>query len=765
MQQLARWCYRRRRLVLAGWVVLLIGLSVLATTNGGVFKVQFGLPGSESQRAFDILEERGFDQRAGAQAQIAFTDPDGIRTPAVVDAMSGLFDSIERDVANTEVVGPYVNERQISADGTVGYAEVNFRDRDTASYQGAADEIRALRDDVKVDGLRIELGSELFREESFGSEGIGLLLAMVILLVAFGSLLAAGLPIATAMVGIGCGVAIVELVANFFNMPDFTTQAVLMISIGVGIDYALFIVTRYREALAAGGNPETAVVTALDTAGRAVIFAGSTVVIALLGLLILKTETFRGVAVGTSIGVLVTMLGSVTLLPALLGFVGRNIDRFGLPHRARTDERPPFFSRWSRVVQRRPWPAFLGALVLLLVIALPIGSMRLGFGDEGNGPDQATSRKAYDLLASGFGPGFNGPLLLAAETPGGEADFAALGQLSTQLGRTEGVALATPPIPNQAGDAAIMQVIPTTSPQDAATDDLVGRLRDDVIPRALQGSTATVAVGGHSGTVADFSAYTTRMLPLVVGFVLVLSFLLLMLVFRSLLVPLKAVVMNLLSVGAAYGVMVAIFQWGWGADLIGVGKQGPIEAWAPLMLFAVVFGLSMDYEVFLLSRIKEEYDRTRDNATAVADGLAATARVITAAAAIMVCVFGSVRARPGPRAEDVRHRYGSRGVRRRDDRAARPRPGDHGAPGRSQLVDPEVARPHPAARAHRGPPRSRRGAGRPDRGDLADPELTSQPEVELQLVADRYAVLADLRDRRLQRSPRAIDRAGVAGDE
>ena len=644
MQKLARACYRRRRSVLTVWIVLLVGLSVLASNYGGVFQVQQGLPGSESQRAFDTLKNRGFVERAGRAAQIVFTDPAGIGSPEIQRAMDGLFTNIERQVAGTQIVSPYAagNERQISKDGTIAYAELNFRDRSSAQYEDAATAIKQLRDDVRVDGLRIELGNEIFNEQQFGSEVIGLVLAMLILLIAFGSLLAMGLPIATALFGIGCGTAAVALLANYMNMPNFTTQATLMVSIGVGIDYALFIVTRYRETLAAGRDPEASVVVALDTAGRAVLFAGTTVVISLLGLLIPNTETFTGVAVGMTIGVLFTMLGSVTLLPALLGFVGTNIDRFGLPHRTRTDaDRPPFWKRWAKFIQRRPWPAFLGALVLLVVIALPVASLRLGFGDAGNGPTSSTTRQAYDLLAKGFGPGFNGPLLLAAETPNDAADVAVLNRLSATLNQTPGVAFATPAQPNPTGTAAIMQVFPTTAPQDRATEDLVARLRDHIVPDAMEGTTATVAVGGFPAAADDFATYTARMLPIVVGFVLLLSFILLMIVFRSLLVPLKAVIMNLLSVGAAYGVMVAVFQWGWGASLIGVGKEGPIESWAPLMLFAVVFGLSMDYEVFLLSRIKEEYDRTGNNADAVANGLAATARVITAAAAIMVCVFGA----------------------------------------------------------------------------------------------------------------------------
>ena len=644
MQKLARACYRHRRIVLAIWILLLVGLSVASSQAGGVFKVQQGLPNSESQRAFTTLKQQGFGARAGAAAQIVFTDRSGVRSPEIQSAMNGLFRSVEQKVSGAQIVGPFQagSERQVSKDGTIAYAELNLRDRSSADFENAAITIKELRDKVRVPGLQIELGHEIFKEQQFGSEAIGIGLAMIILLVAFGSLLAMGLPIATTLFGIVCGVAVVSLVANVFNMPNFTTQATLMVAIGVGIDYALFIVTRYRENLARGHNPEASVVAALDTAGRAVLFAGSTVVISLMGLLILNTETFRGVAIGITIGAVFTMVGSVTLLPALLGFVGTSIDRFGLPHRDRTDaNRPPFWNRWSKLVQRRPWPAFIGALVVLVVVASPVFSMRLGFGDAGNEPTTSTTRRAYDLLAKGFGPGFNGPILIAAETPSGSGDLQTLNRLSADVNQTPGVAFATPPQPNVEGTAAIMQVFPSTSPQDKATGDLVDALRHRVVPDAIKGSTVSAFVGGFPAAVNDFASYTARMLPVVVGFVLMLSFILLMIVFRSLLVPLKAVVMNLLSVGAAYGVMVAVFQWGWGAGLIGVGKEGPIESWAPLMLFAVVFGLSMDYEVFLLSRIKEEYDRTGDNAGAVADGLAATARVITAAAAIMVCVFGA----------------------------------------------------------------------------------------------------------------------------
>jgi RND superfamily putative drug exporter len=464
-----------------------------------------------------------------------------------------------------------------------------------------------------------------------------------VLLIAFGSVLAAGLPILTALFGIGTGIALVQLTANGLTMPDFTTQAVAMIGIGVGIDYALLIVTRYRQALRDGHEPESAVALAADTAGRSVVFAGTTVVIAVLGMLLIQVPAVQGLAVGIALGVLMTMLAAVTLLPAVLGFVGHNIDKFGLPHkkRAEGEVRESFWHRWSRVIQRRPWPAAIGGLLILLLLAVPVLSMRLAFADAGNRPTSDTTRRAYDLLVEGFGPGFNGPLILAVDTPGGQSDSATLDQLSERLRTTEGVAFATPPQSNDAGNAAIIQVFPDSSPQSEETANLVDRLRGDVIPPVTQGTDVDVKVGGLTAGATDYSNYTAERLPVFIGLVLLLSFLLLMTVFRSLLVPLKAVIMNLLSIGAAYGVIVAVFQWGWAKDLIGVAESGPVEAWAPMMLFAIVFGLSMDYEVFLLSRMREEYDRTGDNATAVADGLAATARVITAAAAIMILVFSA----------------------------------------------------------------------------------------------------------------------------
>jgi putative drug exporter of the RND superfamily len=645
-RRLARFSYRRRRLVLGASVLALVGLIWLGNVAGGAYRTQFsGLPGSESQQATEILRSGGFTPLTGEQDQVVFRGRQGVNDPQVRRAVSGLLVRIQRSVRDVEVVSPYSGQgaEQIAPGEKIAYAQLNLGNRPRDGYSAAADRIQRARDAVHVPGLRIELGGQMFTGQGgSATEGIAILFAVFILLIAFGSVLAMGLPITTALFGIGSGLALVALVANLMDMPGFTGQAGAMIGIGVGIDYALFIVTRYREALRGGRPPEEAVVQAIDTSGRAVLFAGTTVIISLLGLFVTGLPMIRGLAVGAALAVLMTMVASLTLLPALLGFVGRNIDRLRVPLAGRRRDPARTWSfRWSRVVQRRPVAALIGALVIVVTLAVPVFSIRLGFSDAGSNPASDTTRQAYDLLSEGFGPGFNGPLVLAAKTPGGRADVGTLQRLSAELNHTHGVAYASPPVGSPSGSAAVMFVVPTTAPQDQATSNLVNGLRDVIVPRAIAGSTAMVKVGGATAGVVDFASYTAHRLPVLIGVVLALSFLLLMMVFRSVLVPLKAVVVNLLSIGAAYGLIVAVFQWGWGKGLIGVGKAGPVEAWAPMMIFAIVFGLSMDYEVFLLSRIREEYDRTGDNAASVGSGLAATARVITAAAAIMVSVFGS----------------------------------------------------------------------------------------------------------------------------
>jgi putative drug exporter of the RND superfamily len=644
LRSVARWSYNRRRWALLIWIAALISAFVLMQNFGGDYAEDFSLPGAESQKAFDLLKEE-FPEVAGDTAQIVFRAEQGVADPEVQSAVEGLLVQLSRVDHVIGVESPY-NEAgagQISPDGTIAFATLRFQERNAEPLPSEIpEEIKALSSATDVDGLTVEAGGEVIAwsefEEPDGAEMVGLLAAVIILLIAFGSLLAMLFPIVTALLGIGIGLSLVFLFANFLSVPDFTPQITAMIGIGVGIDYALFVVTRHRQQMQHGLDPEQAAIIAIGTAGKAVMFAGITVVISLLGMLLMGFAFVQGLAVGAASAVAVTMLASITLIPALLGFAGNNIDRFRVPRRRRQRrkfEQTAAF-RWSRQIQKRPWPFALGGLAVIVLLTLPVFSIQLGFADAGTSSEERSSRRAFDLLTEGFGPGFNGPLLLSTPVTS-EADVAQLGAVGEALATTDGIAAVTPPVVSPTGGAAVLTAFPTTSPQDDATTKLVDRLRAEVIPQAANGN--EIYVGGLTAAIVDFSEANASRLPVLIAVVISLSFLLLVAVFRSILVPVKAAIMNLLSIAAAYGALVAIFQWGWGASLIGVEATAPIEAWAPMMLFAILFGLSMDYEVFLLSRIREEYVRTRDNALAVANGLALTARVITAAAAIMICLF------------------------------------------------------------------------------------------------------------------------------
>ncbi len=692
--RLGRWCHNRRGIVVLAWIGALLLFGGISGATGSGFSTAFSLPDVESSRGFDIIEEHFGGRGGGSGGTVVFRSEAGIDDPAVKAAMTAFLADIDA-IEPLQVISPYEPDgaqqiaRQGEQAGRIAYAQVeipsDFSIEDSAAV---TKDVTAIEPDLE--GLQVEYGGQLFAEFAPPeSEVLGLAFAIFILVLAFGSVLAMGLPIGTAIFGIGLGVTVVTILSNVITMPDFTTVLSVMIGLGVGIDYALFIVTRYREGLHGGMSTEDAVAAALNTAGRAVLFAGTTVVISLMGMLLMKLQFVNGLAIGAATTVLMTMLASVTLLPALLGFAGARLEvtrwrgliatglvavallgvglgiqallialpmavvvivaglfvgplKREVPKRAPKPVERTLAFRWSHLIQARPWPFVILGTAVLVLLAVPLFSLRLGFSDEGNYPKDTSTRKAYDLLASGFGPGFNGPLVLAAELPEG-GDTATIERVSAALTDTPGVAFASPGFPNDPADpeAVLWRVIPTSAPQDESTSDLVGRLRNDVLPAATAGSDLDIAVTGFVAVSVDFSSYLAARLPLFIGVVLALSFLLLMAVFRSILVPLKAVLMNLISIGAAYGLVVAVFQWGWGKELIGIGKGGPIEPFVPMMMFAIVFGLSMDYEVFLLSRVKEEYDRTGDNRAAVADGLTATARVITAAAAIMVFVFGS----------------------------------------------------------------------------------------------------------------------------
>jgi RND superfamily putative drug exporter len=499
---------------------------------------------------------------------------------------------------------------------------------------------------VRSPALQVELGGQAIKQAQQTSIGsataVGLAAAVIVLLISFGSFLAMGLPIVTALVGLGAGLGVIGLGSHFIDMVDFSSELALMIGLGVGIDYALFIVTRYRDAYREnGGDVREAVELAMNTAGRAILFAGATVVIALLGMFALGVSFLYGVAIAASLGVLLVLAASLTLLPALLMFTGNRVGR--IRPRSRTREpREGFWLRWVGLIQRRPALAALASTALLLLLASPALGLRLGASDSGNDPTKQTTRQAYDLLATGFGSGFNGPLLLALRLPAA-GDTAGLAQFTTALRGTPGIASVAAPQLNAARDTAAIAVYPTTSPQSSQTTSLVKHLRSDVLPPVAKATGATVYVGGATATQVDFAHVLAGKLPLFVGMVVLLSALLLLVVFRSLLIPLQAAAMNLLSIAASLGVVQAIFERGWLAGLIGV-QPGPIDAFIPVMVFAIVFGLSMDYEVFLVSRIHEEWQHRGDASAAVREGVARTGRVITAAAAVMVVVFASFAA-------------------------------------------------------------------------------------------------------------------------
>ena len=649
LERLARWCHRERRVVVVAWLNSLVLVAGLAAAFGGALSSSFEAPASESQRALDLLFER-FPEQAGAGAEVVFRAEATVDDPAVSSRMERLFAELNEIPGVGDVVSPYdgaVGAFQISRDRSIAFARVQFDTTTLDIPEGTVGQILVKAKEANADGLQVEVGGQAVQfastAASTGSrDAIGLLAAVVVLLFTFGSVVAMGLPLVTALFGLGVALTGVPLISLVIDVPIFGPSLAVMIGLGVGIDYALFIVTRFRAALHDGESSEDACATALTTSGRAVLFAGVTVCISMLGLFIMGISFVYGMAVCAILAVLVTMLASVTLLPALLGFAGPAVDRLAIPGigARKSATRESGWYRWSRFIQRHPWPAALGSLALLLVLASPVLSMRLGSTDAGSNPKGSTTREAYDLISRGFGPGFNGPLLLAAQIDG-PGDLETLGRLSAAVGSQAGVRFAAPPLTNQAGDAAIVLVIPSTAPQAVETGELIERLRGEVIPGALAGSNLQVNVGGVTAIYNDLSSILSRRLPIFMGVVIGLSFLLLLVVFRSVLVPIKAAFMNLLSIGASYGVIVAVFQWGWGNELIGVGGTGPIQSFAPMMLFAILFGLSMDYEVFLISRMREEYLRTGDNAVAVADGLATTARVITAAAAIMITVFAS----------------------------------------------------------------------------------------------------------------------------
>jgi RND superfamily putative drug exporter len=647
MVKIARWTMAHRRIVVIAWIIAAVGLLAVGNSVGKKTASSFTLPGTGSQQAVNLLQGR-FPAQAGDADQIVFHAKSGKLTDAADRAAIGeVLARVSRLPHVTGVVSPYATgQRAISRDGTIAFASVNFNERANALPRAAVDKVIGTAEAARSSTLDVQLGGQAIEQAQQTSLGfatvVGIAAAILILLISFGSFSAMGLPIATALLGLGAGIGAITLASHAINMPDFASELALMIGLGVGIDYALFIVTRFRENYRTnGGDVEHAVEAALSTSGRAVLFAGAMVVIALLGMFALGVSILNGAAVAAAIGVALVLAASLTLLPALLTVMGHRIGALGRrrPGTAAAGADAGFWLRWVKRVQRRPAATAIAATAMMLVLAAPALGLRLASGDAGNDSTSQTTRKAYDLLAKGFGPGFNGPLQLAVALPRPN-DTTALSRLTHAARSAPGVESVATPRLNASGTAASMLVYPTTSPQSAQTSSLVDRLRTDVIPPLERGTGARVYVGGSTASQVDFSHVLSTKLPLFIAVVIALAALLLVMVFRSLVIPVQAAVMNLLSIGASLGVIQAVFERGWLSGLFGT-QPGPIDAFIPVLAFAIVFGLSMDYEVFLISRVHEEWQRDGDASRAVREGLSRTGRVITAAASVMVAVFGA----------------------------------------------------------------------------------------------------------------------------
>ena len=662
MLKVTRWCIAHRGRVFVAWIVVAVVTTVVAGAAGRDYATNFSLPGTESQRALDLLKKE-FPAQSGDVDTIVFRNANGtVDDPQVREAMTKLLGQVSDDPHVVSVRSPYgpTGAVQVSRDRKTAFATINYDKPANAVPNDAGKPVLDQVGAVHVPGLKVAAGGQVVENAEGFSVGpatlIGVIAAMIILLFTFGSLVAAGMPLITAAFGLISGVGLIGLATHVTSIPNVSTDLALMIGLGVGVDYALFIVTRFRENYLANGNVEQSVVEAMDTSGRAILLAGTTVTIALLGMFATGVSFLYGLAIASVFAVLMTMLASLTVLPAMLSKFGDRIVRprtrrhpFGggraepatagagvavvedtVPHRSRWRE-------WSRTVQRRPWPLAILATGLMVVLLLPVVALRLESSDAGNDPSGTNTRQAFDLLGQGFGGGFNGPLLIVTELPS-QNKAAAQAAVSAAVAKTPNVVAVTPPRTSPSGNVAVFEAYPGSAPQAVATTDLVNHLRDDVAPPVEHQTAATVLVGGFTAGSIDFSHVLANKLPLFIGIVVVLSALLLFVIFRSIVIPIQAALMNLLSIGGALGVTVLVFQHGWFASVIGVEK-GPVEPWIPVLMFAVVFGLSMDYEVFLISRIREQWIRSHDASEAVADGIAFTGRVITAAAAIMICVF------------------------------------------------------------------------------------------------------------------------------
>jgi len=662
LYRLGRFAAEKPWTVIGAWVALAALVIGMSAGFGRELEDSFAVPGLDSQEAIDLLSEAQSD-RAGLTAQIVVTPLDPTTTFFESASAQAELAKIQAGAAALEHVlfttdpaaalaadpASAAQSGSVSPDGRVALIRVQYPVIEDLS----ASDLEALKEFRLAvsagSSLQIEMGGDLFssfQEPETGiGEMIGLVAAVIILLAAFGSVIAMGLPIGMALFGLALGISSMSLINYLVDIPSWAPQMASMIGLGVGIDYALFLVTRHREFLGRGMTVAESVGRSAATAGQAVIFAGGTVVIAILGLAVSGVPFMTAAGIATSVVVLIMVAASITLLPAFLGLAGHRVNgriskRVRMAAKAdaaaAADHVTPGWERWGSHVANNAWPYAIGVTVLLLALTAPVLSLQLGFPDEGTLPDTRTERRAYDLVAEGFGPGVNGPLVIAIDT---SQDASQVQDLSTQIRADPGIAAVLPAEINAEAGVATIVAFPNTAPQDDATLDTVKRIRSEIIPPLFDSSPARAHVGGATAGFADIGDRVNDRLPLFIAAVIVLSFLLLMFVFRSILVPLKAALLNLLSIGAAYGVLVMVFQWGWGAGLIGLESTVPIVSFIPMFMFAILFGLSMDYEVFLLSRVREEYLVTGDNDSSVIHGIASTARVITSAALIMISVF------------------------------------------------------------------------------------------------------------------------------
>ncbi|MFW2381543.1 MAG: MMPL family transporter [Acidimicrobiales bacterium] len=654
LYRMGRFAARRPWLVIGTWLVVAVAVVTASSTMGKELKDSFAVPGLDSQQANDLLSQSQSHQ-AGLTARVVVTPLDGSGTffesaeaREALDSVRNEFASLPRLVGISDPVAALtkspelaVDSGQISADGRVALFNLQYPVMEELSPVDLELFEEALERARVGSQLQVEGGGELFftfdEAETGTGEMIGLVAAVIILLVAFGSFVAMGLPIGMALFGLALGISSMSLIAHLVDIPSWAPQMASMVGLGVGIDYALFLVTRHREFLARGMTIEESVGRAAATAGQSVVFAGGTVVIAILGLAVAGIPFMTAAGISTSLIVLIMVIASITLLPAFLGLAGHWINRLGIHRRHGAAEVGAGWARWGSHVSNHAWTYAIGVTAFLLLLTAPVLSLRLGFPDEGVQPETHTVRRAYDLVAEGFGPGRNGPLIVAVNLG---TDASVVQPLAAAIEGDPGIAATTPPNINVSAGVATIIAFPTTAPQDDATVATVDRLREEVFPSVLAGSDARAHVGGQTANFSDIGGRVIERLPAFIAAVIVLSFLLLTLVFRSIMVPLKAALLNLLSIGAAYGVLVMVFQWGWGKELIGLESTVPIVSFIPMFMFAILFGLSMDYEVFLLSRVREEYLETGDNDRAVISGIASTARVITSAALIMISVFG-----------------------------------------------------------------------------------------------------------------------------